>query len=89
MNLKIEFLFFWNGSILNLNRVDANNEGNNIFLYKEGGDGQQIIPIRFALRIKKNLGPYKLYYKYKDKNSNILSLKFKGFLISIYRSLYI
>lgn len=42
LNLKIEFLFFWNGSILNLNRVDANNEGNNIFLYKEGGDGQQI-----------------------------------------------
>lgn len=65
--LNFYFLFFWNGSILNLNRVDANNEGNNIFLYKEGGDGQQIIPIRFALRIKKNLGPYKLYYKYKDK----------------------
>lgn len=42
LNLKIEFLFFWNGSILNLNRVDANNEGNNIFLFKGGGDGQQI-----------------------------------------------
>lgn len=43
MNLKIEFLFFWNGSILNLNRVDANNEGNNIFLFKEGGGGGQQI----------------------------------------------
>lgn len=67
MNLKIEFFFFWNGSILNLNRVDANNEGNNIFLFKEGGGVVNKLPIRFALRIKKNLGPYKLYYKYKDK----------------------